>query len=143
MRTLELKEAFTNEYVTIRYSAEENFIWNEWRGVIPSRVLREAVLLTCEFVLANKIAFILSDYSRMSAPLLDDQVWISNHFSDLLHHSRLRKVANLMAQDLFQQVAIQTIYDMASEVPLHCESRDFVSKEEALEWLFLEKRMSA
>lgn len=143
MKPLELTEAFTNEYVTIWYSADENFILNEWRGVIPSATLRDAVLLACEFVLDNDIELILSDYSRMSIPMLDDQVWISNHFAELLHHSKLRKVANLMAQDLFQQVAIPTIFYPASEAHLHCESRDFETKEEALEWLFLEKRMSA
>ncbi|WP_281163486.1 hypothetical protein [Pontibacter roseus] len=43
-----------------------------------------------------------------------------------------------MAQDLFQQIAIQTIYEIASKLSMPCESRDFVSREEALEWLFSE-----
>jgi hypothetical protein len=71
----------------------------------------------------------------MAAPTMEDQVWVANHSADLLQYSKLRRVANLMAQDLFQQIAIETIYDIASEAPLPCTSRDFVVKEDALEWL--------
>ncbi|MFD2512352.1 hypothetical protein ACFSRY_00620 [Pontibacter locisalis] len=131
-----LKKVLDKDYFTMRFSVGENFIWNEWKGAIPSKQLREAIIFSCEFILANNVELILADYTKMCSPTVEDQVWIANHSADLLQHSRLRKVANLMAQDLFQQLAIQNIYDKASEVPLPCESRDFVSKDAALEWLF-------
>ncbi|WP_460921232.1 hypothetical protein [Pontibacter brevis] len=67
---------------------------------------------------------------------MEDQVWIAVYSAELLQHSKLRKVANLMAQDIFQQLAIERIYEKASELPMPCETREFVSREEALEWLF-------
>lgn len=137
MDTLELVIAWEKEYVTTRYCSGEHFIWNEWRGAISSANLREAMIFSCEFILKNNVELILADYTLMIAPSLDDQVWIANHTADLLQHSKLRKVANIMAQDMFQQLAIQTIYGIASEVPLPCESRDFVMKREALKWLFM------
>ncbi|WP_299757682.1 hypothetical protein [uncultured Pontibacter sp.] len=133
---LELKAVLDKDFVTIRYSAEQKLIRNEWRGVIPSVELRAAMIYSCEFILANKVELILADFTLMCAPTLEDQVWIANHTAALLQHSNLKRVANLMAQDLFQQIAVQAIYDMASEIPLPCESRDFVTEEDALEWLF-------
>ncbi len=136
MRTLELIIALENDYVTIRHSPEEKLICNEWKGVIPSPELRKAMMFACEFILDNDVELILADYTAMCAPTFDDQVWIANHSAELLQHSKLRRVANLMAQDIFQQLAIESIYEIASETPMPCETRDFVSKDEALEWLF-------
>lgn len=136
MKTLDLKVAFDKEYVTIRYCAEEKYIWNEWRGLIPSQELRDAILFACYFILDNDVELILADFSKMTGPSLEDQVWIANHSADLLKHSKLKRVANVLAPDLFQQVAIENIYDIASEVPMPCITKDFVSKEEALHWLF-------
>lgn len=136
MEALTYTKALEKEFVTISYSQERHFIWNEWRGEIPSHELREAILFSCHFILDNGVEFILADYTLMIAPSLDDQIWIANHSAELLRHSKLKRVANVLASDIFQQVAIETIYDIASEVPLPCESRHFVSQEDALQWLF-------
>ncbi|MBC5773709.1 hypothetical protein H8S95_06515 [Pontibacter sp. KCTC 32443] len=135
-KSIALEKVWEKEYVTIRHNPEENFIWNEWRGVIPSKELREAMIYACNFILDNQVELILADYTRMAAPTMDDQVWIANHTAELLQHSKLRRVANLMAPDIVQQVAIKSIYDIASEFSLPCESKDFDDKLEALEWLF-------
>lgn len=134
--TLELEIALNKEYLTVHYNAEENFIWNEWRDTIPSPQLREAMISACQFILANDVELILADFTHMCAPTVEDQAWIASHTAELLQHSKLRKVANLMAQDIFQQMAIEKIYEKASERPLPCESKAFVSQEDAIEWLF-------
>ncbi|GAB3200081.1 hypothetical protein ABID22_003065 [Pontibacter aydingkolensis] len=137
MRKLELKVAWKKDFATMRYSPGKKLIWTEWRGAISSEQLREAIIYECEFILANRVELMLSDYTMMIPPALEDQVWVANHTTELLQHSSLRLVANLMAQDIFQQITIHTIYAFTSDVLLPCESRDFVTKEEALEWLFL------
>jgi hypothetical protein len=137
-KKLNYRTILRRDHVTIRYCSEEKLIWNEWRGVIPSHKLRDLIIYACQYIIDNKIELILADYTRMAAPTMEDQVWVANHSAELLQHSKLKRVANLMAQDLFQQIAIETIYDIASEVPLPCTSRDFVVKDDALEWLLSE-----
>ncbi|GAB3529958.1 hypothetical protein GCM10027443_09900 [Pontibacter brevis] len=66
---MELVTAFDREYVTIRHSPEEKFIWNEWRSAIPRPQLREAIMFACNFILDNHVELILADYARMCAPL--------------------------------------------------------------------------
>lgn len=41
-----------------------------------------------------------------------------------------------MAQDIFQQMAIEKIYQKAYEQSFPGESRSFVSEDDAIEWLF-------
>ncbi|NDK55815.1 hypothetical protein [Pontibacter fetidus] len=135
-KKLNFRTVLRRDHVTIRHCPEEKLIWNEWRGMIPSDKLRDAIIFSCQFIIKNDIELILADYTLMAAPTVEDQVWVANHSAELLQHSKLRRVANLMAQDLFQQIAIESIYDMASEVTLPCTSRDFVVKDDALEWLF-------
>ncbi|WP_162054213.1 hypothetical protein [Pontibacter pamirensis] len=133
--TLDYMVAVDEEYLTIHYNRDEKLMWNQWQGAIPSPQLREAMISACQFILANDVELILADFTRMCAPTVEDQVWIGKNSAELLQHSKLRKVANLMARDIFQQMAIDNIYDKASELPMPCESRTFVSKFDAMEWL--------
>lgn len=134
LKTKDFITVLREEHLTMRYYPQDSLLCNEWRGVIPSGDLRNYILLACHFVVDNHVEFILADYSRMSAPSFDDQVWVANHSADLLRHSRLRLVANVLANDLLQQLAIGTIYDLAS-ASTRFESRDFVHKDDALKWL--------
>ncbi|MER2999177.1 hypothetical protein [Pontibacter populi] len=136
MHTLILETVLQNDYVTIRYSSEDKLIWNEWRGTIPTADLKEAMLFACNFIVANNIALILADYTHLSPPTREDQVWIAKTTSKILQHSNLRRVANINGHDLFQQLAIDTIHQIAAQTPMPCETRDFLSKAEAKEWLF-------
>ena len=136
MDLLEWTVVWEKEYVTIRYNPQQKLVWSEWRGVIPGMELREAMVYNFEFIIANDVEYLIEDYSCMSAPSMDDQVWISNHTAVLLHHSKLRRVANLMAQDLFQQIGMEYHHETTAKITVLCESRDFVTKDEALEWLF-------
>ncbi|PRY09990.1 hypothetical protein CLV24_11658 [Pontibacter ummariensis] len=135
LNSLEFIKVFETDYLTLRYSAKEKLIWNEWRGDIPSPQLREAMLYASNFILEQNIELILADFTCMCAPTMQDQVWIAKHTAELLQHSRLRRVANLLAQDIFRQRAIENIYEKASQTPMPCETRDFVSEEDALIWL--------
>lgn len=134
-KKLKYRTILKRDHVTIRYCPDKKLIWNEWKGVIPSHKLRDSIIYACQYIIENDIELILADYTSMAAPTMEDQVWVANHSAELLQYSKLKRVGNLMAQDLFQQIAIGNIYDIASEVPLPCVSRDFVVKEDALEWL--------
>lgn len=138
MRQLNLVSVWEREFVTIRYSAKENLVWNEWRGFIPSKPLREAMVYASEYVVAHDVAYILADFTRFGSPSLEDQIWIANHTAEILRYSKLKRVANILAPDIFQQMAIETIYNTASKIPMPCVTKDFVSREDALEWLFEE-----
>ncbi|WP_299824722.1 hypothetical protein [uncultured Pontibacter sp.] len=135
MKTLELITVWEKEYVRIQHSPDEKLIWNEWKGVIPSLKLREAITYACNFILEHDVELILADYRNMCSPTFEDQVWIAKNSAEVLQHSKLRRVANLLAQDIFQQIAIESIYETASKVPLPCISKDFVYKNDALDWL--------
>lgn len=133
---LELTIAIDKAYLTVHYNPEEKLIWNQWRGAIPSPQLREAMTSASRFILTNDVELVLADFTRMSAPTVEDQRWIASQTAQLLQHSKLRKVANLMAQDIFQQMAIEKICEKASELPVPYEIRPFVLEVDAIEWLF-------
>ncbi|MEJ8803828.1 hypothetical protein [Pontibacter sp. H249] len=85
--------------------------------------------------MSNDIELILADYIQMGAPSMEDQKWIANYSAKILQYSKLKKVANLLASDIFQQIAIEVIYETASEIPLPRESKYFLSQEDAMDWL--------
>lgn len=136
MNLQNFEKVHEREFVTIRHNFEKKMLWNEWRSNIPSGPLREAMHFACQYIIDNEIELILADYTRMLPPSLQDQTWIATHAAQILQHSKLKRVANIMGTDIFQQISIETIYELASKYPLPCESRDFIFKEDALEWLF-------
>ncbi len=132
---LNLEVVRNKEFVTMKYSASDKFLWNEWRGNPSSTDLREAIIFSCEFILENEVELILADFIKFCPPTLEDQVWIATHSAKLLQHSKLKRVANLLSQDVFQQIAIETIYDKAAEIPQPCECKNFMFTADAMEWL--------
>ena len=136
MHILSLEKVLATNYVTIRHSPEHKLIWNEWKGTIPSAQLKEAMLFVSNFIVANNIALILADYTHLSPPTREDQVWIARTTSTILQHSNLRRVASINGHDIFQQLALDTIHEIAAQAPVPCMSCDFLSKAEAKEWLF-------
>ncbi|WP_439882531.1 hypothetical protein ACSX1A_05050 [Pontibacter sp. MBLB2868] len=136
LQKLELATVLDKPYVTIRYCSHTKFIWNEWRGVIPSSQLRDAMIFASKFALDNKVEYILADFTKLCAPSLEDQLWIAKQAGNLLKDSKLKKVANVMPTDFFQQIAIENIYEKASEIPQPCETRAFLFESDAVAWLF-------
>ncbi|MDX5443061.1 MAG: hypothetical protein LPJ89_04675 [Hymenobacteraceae bacterium] len=135
MKTLELVTTWDKEHVKLCFDSDKKIVVAEWKGAIPSKQLRDATVQTCDFVLEHDVELLLNDYTLLLIPNLEDQVWVANHAAELLQHSKIRKIANLMAQDLFQQIPLEGVNDSFSNVPLHSESRDFLSADEALQWL--------
>ncbi|TPE46215.1 hypothetical protein FJM65_02410 [Pontibacter mangrovi] len=132
---LRFKTIRQDEFFIMKFNQEEKFLWNTWKGKMPSAQLREAMLFASNFILAYNVTCILADYRLMHAPTLSDQAWIAKHTGKLLQHSKLERVANLLAPDVFQQKAIETIYEKASEMPQPCETRDFIEEQDAIKWL--------
>ncbi|MCX2741520.1 hypothetical protein [Pontibacter anaerobius] len=135
LSTLEFTTILDTKYLTIRHCPEEKLLWNEWRGVIPSQQLRQAIIYDCNFILENDVELLLADYLNLSAPVVEDQVWVARHSAPLLRKSRLRKVANLLAQNIFQQLAVENFYEKEAVLPRNCVRREFVSNNDALVWL--------
>ncbi|MBX0334290.1 hypothetical protein K3G39_13685 [Pontibacter sp. HSC-14F20] len=130
------EKSLERDCVTIRHNPEDKMIWNQWRGNISSGPLREAMIFACDFTITHEVELILADFTFMLPPSLQDQTWIARNAADILQHSKLSRVANVMGSDIFQQISIETIYEIAFRTPLPCESRDFLSTGDALEWLF-------
>ncbi|OKL39597.1 hypothetical protein [Pontibacter flavimaris] len=127
--------ALHEQHLTMRYYDADKLLFNEWRGVVPSEVLKLYTLTVCHFVVDYEVAYVLADYSRMTAPSLVDQLWVINHSENLLRHSVLLRVATVLSPELFQPLEEPATNPPAIGLKLPCDMRDFPLKEEALHWL--------
>ncbi|WP_299990927.1 hypothetical protein [uncultured Pontibacter sp.] len=130
------EKALELDFVTIRHFPDQKLFWSDWRGIIPREPLREAMHFASQFIIENEIELVLVDYTHMLPPSLQDQNWIATHSAAILQYSKLKRVANVMGYDIFQQISIETINEIAYRYPLPFESRDFMFKDDAFEWLF-------
>ncbi|PVY37312.1 hypothetical protein [Pontibacter virosus] len=136
MNLQNIEKALELDFVTIRYSPDQKMFWGNWRGNIPSKPLREAMHFASQFIMDNEVELVMVDYTFMLPPSLQDQNWIATHSAAILQHSKLKRVANVMGSDIFQQISIETINEIAYKFPLPFKSRDFMFRDDAQEWLF-------
>ncbi len=122
----------------MRLYPEMKFLYVEWQGVISSEELRSVFIKNCALVIEHGVEVAVADFSRLSIPLLADQLWIANHAKEQLKCSKLTRIANIMAPELLQQLSIDTLNGSSSDGLPPCVTRDFMLEEDALSWLFPE-----
>ncbi|WP_276499696.1 hypothetical protein [Pontibacter litorisediminis] len=130
--------ALQEQHLTLRYYPTEKLLCSEWRGVVPSEVLRQGTIYVCQYVLDYNIERILADYSRLVAPSLEDQLWIANRSEHLLRQSKVSRVASVLAPEFFQPPGGRSSSCTVSAVGLSFELHDFGLKADALHWLMLD-----
>lgn len=106
----------------------------EWRGALNSTEFREAFWKCIELTNEKKLENWLGDNRKMKAISEQDQEWTFQVATPLLLRSTLRKMATVVSEDIFNQMAVTTMFDRAAPV-LTFENQYFKEFEKALEWL--------
>ncbi|MEJ8803827.1 hypothetical protein [Pontibacter sp. H249] len=51
-------------------------------------------------------------------------------------------MANIIGYDLYEQIAIDSIYEMTAVQSMPYSTKEFIAKEEALNWLLVAKQVA-
>lgn len=125
---------FEKSYLTLYFDEQKKLAIAEWRGKLNSTEYREAFMKCLEMMYEKGIENWLGDNRKMKAISEQDQEWTFQVAAPLLLKSGLRKMATLVSEDIFNQMAVTTMFDRAAPM-MTFENQYFKDFEQALEWL--------
>src|SRR5688572_1974534 len=125
---------FEKPYVTIYFDGSKSLGIAEWRGSLTSAEYREAFGKCLELTNEKKLVNWLGDNRKLLAISEQDQEWTFQVAAPILLRSTLQKMATLVSEDMYSQMAVTGLFDRASPV-ISFENQYFKEFEKALEWL--------
>ncbi|WP_026462357.1 STAS/SEC14 domain-containing protein [Adhaeribacter aquaticus] len=125
---------FANEHVTIYYDAATRTGRGVWVGFLSNEDLREPVRQGLKLIAEEKPVKWLADNRKLKAIRQQDQEWLQENMMPALAVSSLRKMASLITEDIFGQMAIDSLYSKATHL-INFDHHYFTSEAEAYQWL--------
>ncbi|WP_242921927.1 STAS/SEC14 domain-containing protein [Pontibacter liquoris] len=129
-----LKLYFETAFIKVSYEEAWQLGVAEWKGFASSDDLRSAALRSLDFVNEYQVTRWLADRRKMKAIRQHDQQWTMEEFLPKVISSPLRRVANVVSEDIFNKMAMDQIIGRAGSLTA-IEMRDFDNLPEAMEWL--------
>ena len=125
---------FKNNYLTLYYHTAESLGHPVWTGFASGEERRQSVRECIKLIQEEKPKFWLTDNRKMKAVRKADQDWFSQEIIPIMASSSLRKFAVLVSEDIFNQMAVENIYQQVVETNTF-EMRFFDDETTALAWL--------
>ena len=131
-----MKKALTNSfdklYLTIEYDELNNWIYNNWVGVLPTEKVILGCQATIDFLRENRSPNMLNDNRQVVGSWNAANEWIARHWIPQVLALGLKRFALVVSPGIFGQASAA---EMVSRVGSKFEMRLFQDIELAQEWL--------
>lgn len=125
---------YESEFVKISFDEAQHLGVAEWNGFLSSKDYRENAVRCLELIEHYELKFWLGDNRKMKAIRQADQQWTVEVMVPRLLASSMRRMANLVSEDIFNKMAVEQMIKRVS--PLNnLQIRDFESEAAAMAWL--------
>ncbi|EJF08197.1 MULTISPECIES: STAS/SEC14 domain-containing protein [Pontibacter] len=123
-------------YLQVHYDPEQSLISSHWLRVVDSAEYRQALVNICQQLYKSNALAWLVDFSRMTSPTMRDQNWTIELLSHSLPHTKLRKLALVLPDDLFLEVVVEKVsYSLMSMSNIKVQIGHFTDPLTAQQWL--------
>lgn len=129
-----LKLYYETDAMRVTYDKEQQLAVGTWKGFVTSKELRKTALDSLDFVNEHQVTRWLSDRRNMKAIRQKDQQWTIDEFVPRLLQSPLRRLANVVSKDIFNQMAMESIVQRSGNLG-EITLKEFENIEDAMEWL--------
>ncbi|WP_026462356.1 hypothetical protein [Adhaeribacter aquaticus] len=129
---------FESDYLKLYFDEETKLARAVWNGFLSGETMHNAVKQCIILIEEKNPVGWLADNRKLKAIRQKDQEWISENLMPRLAASSLRKLATLISEDLFSQMAVESLYTKASEL-IHFDHQYFKFETEAYKWLLNEQ----
>ncbi len=135
-----LTNSFGQTYLTIRYERENNWIYNEWRGVLSIDSVMQGATAVLEIMRATACPYLLNDNLAVVGSWNQANDWIAREWMPQALELGLRRFAHVVAPGTFVQVSAEEMQKRAAE---RFAMELFSNVEEARVWLRQAQMLSA
>ncbi|MGV3538658.1 MAG: STAS/SEC14 domain-containing protein [Rufibacter sp.] len=129
-----MKTYFQNHVLVLRYDVEKELACATWNGFLSKQEFQEATTTCAKLLEEENITRWLADNRKMKAIRQADQEWFMANIWPRMVNSRLRRMATLVSEDLFNKMAVEQMVQRADHLG-DIVLKDFEDEAAALAWL--------
>lgn len=127
-----LRNSFGQPYLTITHEAENNWIYNEWRGVLSVDSVMQGAGAVLEVMRETGCQYLLNDNRAVVGSWNQANDWIAQTWMPQALELGLRRFAHLAPPDTFVQASAE---EMRKRVNERFVMALFATPEEGTAWL--------
>lgn len=125
---------FENNFVTLYYDPSRRLGRAVWNGFLSGEAFRSNCIISLRLVEDKNPLIWLADNRKMKAIRRNDQDWFQKEILPRLGSSSIRKMAALVSEDLFNQMAVETLLTRGDHF-IRFDHQFFKDEQQALHWL--------
>ena len=125
---------FENDHLTLYYDAAGQMGRAVWTGFLSGEVFRSNIGASLQLIEDKNPVLWLADNRKMKAIRQKDQAWFEKEVLPRLGASSIRKMAALVSEDIFNQMAVETLFIRGNHI-IRFDHQFFHREEEARAWL--------
>jgi hypothetical protein len=125
---------FENDHLTLYYNLARKMGRAVWTGFLSGEVFRSNTAASLQLIADKNPVFWLADNRKMKAIRQKDQAWLEKEILPRLAGSSIQKMATLVSEDIFNQMAVETLFIRSNHI-LRFDHQFFHREEEARTWL--------
>lgn len=127
-----LINAFDKVYLTIEFDPANNWIYNNWVGVLPTERVIQGCQATIDFLQEHRTPLMLNDNREVIGSWNSANDWIAQNWVPQVITLGLRRFAIVLSPGIFGQTSAE---EMVTRVGTQLEMRLFKDIELAQNWL--------
>lgn len=133
---------FKNKQLTLFYQKDLQMARALWNGFLSGEEFRASALACSQLLQERSPLLWLADNRKMKAIRKKDQDWFEKEIFPILATSSLEKMATLVSEDIFNQMAVETLHTLGTPL-MRFETQFFHQEEQALQWLTAPQKLSS
>lgn len=106
---MEERILFDKDFLLITHEKENSLIHLRWKRFATTEEFREGLNAGLKFVMEHKIERWLGNLKDMSVIKESDRIWTNEDWFPQLYKSKLKKMAIVHSQDVFNKLAVSKI----------------------------------
>ena len=127
-----LTNSFDKVFVTIEFDAANQWLYNNWTGVLPTDKVIQGCQATIEFLRENRCAHMLNDNRQVIGSWNSANDWIAANWMPQVLKLGLKRFAHIVSPGIFGQASAE---EMVTRVGNQLEIRLFKDVDLAKDWL--------
>ena len=124
--------SFDKEFLTIEFDAANQWIYNNWTGVLPTEKVIQGCQATIDFLREKPCAHMLNDNREIIGSWNSANEWIAANWMPQVLALGLKRFAHIVSPGIFGQASAE---EMVTRVGTQLEIRLFKDVELAKQWL--------
>lgn len=127
-----ITNSFDKIFLTIEFDAVNQWIYNNWVGVLPTEKVIQGCQATIDFLRENRCSYMLNDNREVIGSWNSANDWIAANWVPQVLALGLRRFALVVSPGIFGQASAE---EMVTRVGTQLEMRLFEDIELAQDWL--------